>query len=119
MLLPEPSQPALCANREARRARPPGLVEYRFRQFSAHIERARVSVLGHLSPVPHRPRHGVPCNRTGSRGYRHGQEVPIPDSCTAANIIVIDHLVGAAEQRQRDSDAVGCRRKNQQQNPAS
>jgi hypothetical protein len=43
MLLPEPSQPALCANREARRARPPGLVEYRFRQFSAHIERARVS----------------------------------------------------------------------------
>jgi hypothetical protein len=30
-----------------------------------------------------------------------------------------DHLVGAAEQRQRDSDAVGCRRKSQQQNPAS
>src|SRR6266487_1814096 len=33
------------------------------------------------------------------------QYLPRPDSCTAANTPLFDHLVGAAEQRQRHCDA--------------
>jgi hypothetical protein len=51
---------------------------------------------------------GLPPKADIKRGRSHVRFVPKPDSCTAANTCAIctlfDHLVGAAEQRERNGD---------------
>jgi hypothetical protein len=44
----------------------------------------------------------------GRRGWQVSS-VPRADSCTAANCVLFDHLVGAGEHRRRHSEAEGLR----------
>ena len=48
---------------------------------------------------------GLPPIATELRTSLEVRFVPDPDSCTAANICLFDHLVGAGDQRQRDGEA--------------